>query len=1210
MRKYFTHILIGCVVCMFVFVLTGISYGQLIINEIHADPASGMAGDANGDGIRDPDQDEFIEFVNTGSLPLDISGYKLFDTNSAKVLRHEFPPGTVVRAGGAIVVFGGGTVAPMYGDSPAQKASNPAGIAATNGSETFILEDPLGIEVLSYTYGSEGNNDQSITRSPDVTGGDAPMTLHTVASGTANLLYSPGTRADGTPFGGIIFNEIHADPASDITGDANGDGSRSASEDEFIELVNSSLVDIDISGWKLYDNVSSRMVRHVFLASTIVPAGGAIVIFGGGTPTGTFGGSIVQKASTGGLAATNTGETFDLVDDLENPVVSFSYGAEADNDQSITRSPDVTGNDSPMTGHASAKWSGGKLYSPGTRVNGGKFIGPSLIINEFMAWPAGSSSGDPEVDTNGDGVIDFKQDEFIEFVNTGATDLDVSGWTISDELPSVVIRHTFEAGTIIPAGGSLVIFGGGTATGDLGGAAIAYAGDLGLTNGGDGIIVKNTSDEIIIHVTYGAQIRGTSETLNPDLTGTSGAHPDLNGNKFSPGKTVDGNPFLVSETTQVKLAVSSLLVNEGSGTVDITVSIEIPSASAPTSVDLVLTSGSAADINNYTTQTVTFLQGSSDDQTVTITLTDDGDVEPDEDLVFELQNVAGGTSATIGSPSTITITIQDNDFATSNLIINEYLAWPAGGTSSDPVVDANGDGAASTAEDEFIEFVNTGTADIDISGWIVYDEYTQFLPRHVFPSGTIINPGGALVVFGGGNPTGEFGGAQVQKASTGGLGLTNTNDGIWVKNTSDETIIYISYGEQKRGTSTTLDPDITGAYTLHPVLGTKNISPGTKVDGSPFAVATRTNVQFASIAGGLSEDGGTYQIELSIVRPSETEATTAEVAILTGGFSSDITYTTQTVTFPAGSSAKQMVTVTVVDDDLKEGDELFQFAIQNVGGGTNALAAKPDLFEFTVNDDDVPLIFNEIFADPSANAAGDANNDGTGSTSGDEFIEVINQSSADVDMSGWTFHVDNTLRHTFPQGTVLEPGRALVVFGGGIPTGLFGGSEVQLSSTGTLSLPNAGAELKILDLLSELAGGTKYGTSADNGQSITRSPDITGGLAVHSTIAGAGGTLFSPGTKSNGNLFVNLITGFDENEMRSGVYPNPAEHDLTIALKRNPPATFKLYDVTAREVMTLSLTQPVTNLPVTNLGQGIYFYTIVYAGKQPIFQKGKLLIKK
>ncbi|MFL2991221.1 MAG: hypothetical protein ACJZZ7_05110 [Cytophagales bacterium] len=37
----------------------------------------------------------------------------------------------------------------------------------------------------------------------------------------------------------LFITNLHIDPASDITGDANGDGTRDASkEDEFVELVN------------------------------------------------------------------------------------------------------------------------------------------------------------------------------------------------------------------------------------------------------------------------------------------------------------------------------------------------------------------------------------------------------------------------------------------------------------------------------------------------------------------------------------------------------------------------------------------------------------------------------------------------------------------------------------------------------------------------------------------------------------------------------------------------------------------------------------------------------------------------------------------------------------------------------------------------------------------------------------------------------------
>ena len=54
---------------------------------------------------------------------------------------------------------------------------------------------------------------------------------------------------------------------------------------------------------------------------------------------------------------------------------------------------------------------------------------------------------------------------------------------------------------------------------------------------------------------------------------------------------------------------------------------------------LSLTSGDASDIGDYTTQTLTFEAGSSDSDSVAISITEDELTEYKEDFVFELQNV-------------------------------------------------------------------------------------------------------------------------------------------------------------------------------------------------------------------------------------------------------------------------------------------------------------------------------------------------------------------------------------------------------------------------------------------------------------------------------------------------------------------------------------------------------------------------------------------
>ncbi|MEO1035360.1 MAG: ExeM/NucH family extracellular endonuclease [Pseudomonadota bacterium] len=346
--------------------------GGLVINEFQYDPAPDIAGDANGDGVRDGSQDEFVELVNDSGADLDLSGWTL---NDAVGLRHMFPAGTVVADGCAIVVFGGGTPVGSFGGSVIQVASTGF-IGLNNGGDSITILDSTGAQVATASYTNEAP-DQSLTLDPDISGAPTP---HSAAAGSGGALFSPGTRIDGTAFAGcaappaagLVINEFQYDPAPDVTGDANGDGVRDGSQDEFIELVNNSSADVDISGWTINDAVG---VRHTFPAGSTVAANCAIVVFGGGTPFGGFGASEVQTASTGFLGLNNGGDTITVFNDLGMEVATASYSNEAP-DQSLTLDPDIVG--SP-TAHSVATGSGGALFSPGTRIDGTQFSGCPIV---------------------------------------------------------------------------------------------------------------------------------------------------------------------------------------------------------------------------------------------------------------------------------------------------------------------------------------------------------------------------------------------------------------------------------------------------------------------------------------------------------------------------------------------------------------------------------------------------------------------------------------------------------------------------------------------------------------------------------------------------------------------------------------------------------------------------------------------------------------
>jgi len=166
------------------------------------------------------------------------------------------------------------------------------------------------------------------------------------------------------------------------------------------------------------------------------------------------------------------------------------------------------------------------------------------------------------------------------------------------------------------------------------------------------------------------------------------------------------------------------------------------------------------------------------------------------------------------------------------------------------------------------------------------------------------------------------------------------------------------------------------------------------------------------------------------------------------------------------------------------------------------------------------IVINEIQADPHA-ILGDANNDGFVDYSDDEFIELVNQSSSLIDLSGWSIHDSMESRHLFPEGSVVEPGCGVLVFGGGTPTGNFGNFLVQIASSGRLGLNDRIETIYIYNTLLEQVTSIVYGEEADDGQSITRDPDLIGGtpLRKHSLATGSNGALFSPGTRIDGDFF-------------------------------------------------------------------------------------------
>lgn len=181
----------------------------------------------------------------------------------------------------------------------------------------------------------------------------------------------------------LIINEVLYDPGPDSRGDANGDGNRDAYEDEFIEFVNTGGLPLNAGGLTIYDEQAFEQgtPRHLIPDNTIIPPRGALLVFGGGSPTGDFGGSIVQVANglNNQLNINNSGESVRVFNQEGREILVFDGRPYTDDpNASISRYPDVSGG---FTQHDRIDLNGDgedddAPYSPGVRANGESFSAP------------------------------------------------------------------------------------------------------------------------------------------------------------------------------------------------------------------------------------------------------------------------------------------------------------------------------------------------------------------------------------------------------------------------------------------------------------------------------------------------------------------------------------------------------------------------------------------------------------------------------------------------------------------------------------------------------------------------------------------------------------------------------------------------------------------------------------------------------------------
>lgn len=194
--------------------------GSIAINEIDSQPA------------------DWVEFVNAGDAPLDISGYEIRDNSDDH--RWQFLPGTEIAAGEFLVVEEGST---GLVDGVQAAFRDAIGIGSADRIRLFDAAGAMIDDTLAWNGHAAIDGDAvaaTLARCPD---GEGAFVLAYSTPGQSNSCVMPD----------VAINEI----------ESNGDVT------DWVEVVNTGSTPVDVSGWSVMDG---DPVGHA-AETTPLPAG-------------------------------------------------------------------------------------------------------------------------------------------------------------------------------------------------------------------------------------------------------------------------------------------------------------------------------------------------------------------------------------------------------------------------------------------------------------------------------------------------------------------------------------------------------------------------------------------------------------------------------------------------------------------------------------------------------------------------------------------------------------------------------------------------------------------------------------------------------------------------------------------------------------------------------------------------------------------------
>ncbi len=374
--------------------------GKLLITELMYNPPAA--------GLVDGDEFEFVEFKNTGTNTLNLSGLR-FVTG----ITFTFPIGSSLAPGQFYVIAR--NTAQFAAKYPGVQLRGLYSGRLDNAGETLRLISPFGGTILSVSYNdrapwpvnADGNGFSAVSVNPNAN--PAPSEGRNWRNSTAPG-GSPGADDPEPVIAPVLVNEILT--ASVLP------------QLDTIELFNPGLADVNLSGWFLTDDPGQPR-KHRIADGTIITAGGY--------RTFTEAQFNAVPGATNSFSLRAEGDqvylfSADAAGNLTGFSHGFSFGA-ADPGATFGRHLLSTGEeDFPIQSAA----------TPGS-ANAGPKVGP-VVINEIQYNP------------------DFGGDEFIELRNLTADPVALSGtptptntWRLNG------VSLAFPQGATIPASGFAIL---------------------------------------------------------------------------------------------------------------------------------------------------------------------------------------------------------------------------------------------------------------------------------------------------------------------------------------------------------------------------------------------------------------------------------------------------------------------------------------------------------------------------------------------------------------------------------------------------------------------------------------------------------------------------------------------------------------------------------------------------------------------------------